>query len=165
MHRQGFITDIIGFGQHIALIGVSVAVVVDSAHYYRDTNIIQDSFGNTYHESFRFRPGIWNDFRYDAAYVVYNLNRSYSTFSADIVIAAGVHSNAEFMVEVTLDNNLTPVRSVDGIDVRTGSMPIEVDVSGVTTMTITVRGGPGIRGIGTARGDVRLVNALLHNND
>jgi len=127
-------------------VGLATVVVVDSREYNHSEDIFTDSFGNHHHESFRFNPqGNWNRYHTEfsdsgnAAYAVFNLNRGFSTFSADIVAPEGLNSNAEFLIEIAFDENIVPVTYVSGFNVRTGSQRIQADVSGVTTMTITVR--------------------------
>ncbi|MCL2828253.1 MAG: protein kinase [Oscillospiraceae bacterium] len=146
-------------------VGLSTVVVVDSSAYSHSEDIFTDSFGNHHHESFQFTPranGWRNRYEYsdsgNSSYAVYNLNGNFRTFTADIVAPSGLHSDVEFLIEITFEDNRTPITFVEGYTVRTGTRRIEVDVSDVTTMTITVR----VRGgSSTLQHSIRLVNAEL----
>ena len=151
-------------------ISLSTVVVVDSRHYSHSEDLFIDSFGNHHHESFRFDPVInSNLYNYNrefsdsdrTAYAVFNLNRGFTTFSADIVAPEGLYSYAEFLVEITFDENIIPVTYVSGFNVRTGSRFIQTDVSGVTTMTITIRTRDNSGRTWNQHQNIRLVNAEL----
>ena len=146
-------------------VSLASVVVVDSRHFVHFEDIFTDSFGNHYHESFRFYPRTGSSNAYSnadrASYAVFNLNNNFNLFSADIVAPEGLASDAEFLAEISFNNNATFEIVADGFNVRTGMVSFEVDVSGATTMTITVR----VRdsGWGNNARSIRLVNAVLSN--
>jgi len=161
------ITGEIGRIEDLRPVSLADVVVVDFRNYSHSTDIFTDSFGNHHHESFRFRAdnnpyrNYYREFSNSgrAAYAVFNLNREFTTFSADIVAPEGLNSNAELLIEITFDENNIPVTYVSGFNVRAGSRPIQADVAGVTTMTIIVRARHGDSM--WRQHDVRLVNAEL----
>jgi len=141
-------------------IGLANVVVVDSRHYEHFLDIFTDSFGNHHHESFLFNPrASGNDFSVAdrTSYAVFNLNREYSTFSADLVAPAGLYSGAEFLIEIWLDDSTAPVTFAEGFNVRTEIQRIEANVEGALIMEISVR----TRGGGGSWHAMRLVNAEL----
>lgn len=162
--------------EQISMIGdirpISLAslVVIDSRSYAHSVNLFIDSFGNHHHESFEFVPRVSNHGREysnsnSASYAVFNLGRNFETFTANVVAPVGTNSDASFSIEVTFDNNPTPVTFVSGFNVTTGETLIDVAVVGVEIMTITTR----VRGIEGRTGtnvngsshQVRLVDAIL----
>jgi len=145
-------------------VGLSTVVVIDSSRYYYSDDIFTDSFGNRYRDSLCFKPqaGSYETFSdtREFSYAVYNLNKNFARFSAEIVAPEGLRSSADFLVEVSFEGNPAPVASHEGLNVRTGVRSLEVDVSGVTTMTITVR----VKSSGSYWGNehsIHLVNAEL----
>lgn len=158
--NDGRLMDSINRIDGLRPLSLSTLVVVDSANYYRSISLFTDSFGNHYHESFRFYANTREGYHDRArGYAVYNLGGEFRTFTAYVVAPAGLASYAEFLIEITFDEIPTPVTFVEGFNVRTGARRISADVSGATTMTITVRG----RGAGwnNRYHSVRLVNAEL----
>ena len=145
-------------------VSLGTLVVVDSQRYGRDANLFTDSFGNHYHESFWFSAnggGGYHEGR--RGYAVYNLGDNFTRFFTEIVAPAGLNSNVEFLVEITFNENPTPVAFVEGFNVRTGIRYLDVDVTGVTTMTITVRARGYREAWRNNYHNVRLVNATLSN--
>jgi tetratricopeptide (TPR) repeat protein len=126
---------------------LSDLVVIDSQKYEAKTDIFVDSFGNKYYESYEFTPEMYNrssyynndeKFNSDRAYAVYNANKGYKTFSADIVAPSGLDSDAQFLIEVYTDENIEPVWSTWDYSVRTGAAHIDINISGITKLNITV---------------------------
>jgi tetratricopeptide (TPR) repeat protein len=152
-------------------VNLSTIVVVDSRHYKHSNEVFTDSFGNRYRESFELRPSTnspsWqaasSEFSESdrAAYVVFNFNGDYKAFSADIVAPTGLESSAEFEIEVFFEEDLnpTPVVTIRSFTVRTGATPLQIDVSGVITMTIIVRVRDSIRS--SNHHSIHLVDATL----
>ena len=141
-------------------VSLATLVVVDSFNYSHSVNPFEDSFGYRHHETFRFNPGHAFDYaRGDNSFAVYNLAGRYTHFSAEIVAESGIRSDVTFLIEITLDDNVTPVAVVEGFNIVTGATLIEADISGATTMVITVRAATGRNRAG--RSPIRLVNAVL----
>jgi len=126
-------------------VSLAAVAIVEAREYFHNTELFADSFGNEHRESHRFNPQITSGAHRsysapeDSAYVVYNLNGNFKTFSADIVAPARLNHWVEFLITITLDNQDEPILVVERFNSRTIARTLELDVSGVTTMTITVR--------------------------
>ena len=126
---------------NIQSIDLSSVAIIDSFEYNIVNDVFTDSLGNRYNESHWFAPDCRGGFNEnDTAYVVYNLNKDYTNFSADIVAPSWLGSTAYFLVEITFDYSAIPIKTIENFNVQEGLVNINLDVSGVTSMTITVRG-------------------------
>ena len=135
---------------------LSSVTVIDSKRYEAFKEVFEDSFGNIYPDSYQFMPRqtrsygsnsiidvafYKNDTREtsnDIAYAIFNLNKNYKTFSAEVVTPAGLASGAQLLIEVYVDDNPMPAALIQGITVRSGSQPISINVEGVTQLRVDV---------------------------
>jgi len=142
--------------------GVSLSTVeVISSNYYRvGDQLFISSSGHRYHESFEFSVSTYGDyFDYTNSYVIYNLNSNYTAFFAEVVAPINLDENLEFLVEIAFDAE-EPEITIEGFNVSMATVPIELDVSGVTNMYVIVR-GRGREGTSDSLDSIRLGNAML----
>lgn len=105
---------------------LSDVVVIDSQGYQYYDDLFTDSFGNTY--------GAAHEFSANNRYAVFNLDQSYATFSAKLVASEKTGSDARMAVAIYADDQL--VYSVSAYDKQTGAVDINLNVTGVTKLTI-----------------------------
>jgi len=140
--------------------GVSLSTVeVISSNFYRASDqLFISSSGHRYRESFDFSVSTLGDYFDNAySYVIYDLNDNYTAFFAEVVAPINLDENLEFLIEIAFDD-AAPVVTIEGFNVSMATVPVELDVTGVTSMYIIVRG----RGGSTAPHDsIRIGNATL----
>ena len=139
---------------------LSTAEVINSNNYRVSDQLFISATGHRYHESFEFSARADGDyFDMEFSYAIFNLGNSYTTFFAEVVAPIYLDENLEFLIEIAFDDDPVPVITIEDFNVAMATVPVELDVTGVTNMYIIVRG----RGRGEVPGfeSIRFGNAIL----
>jgi len=141
-------------------VSLSTVEVISSNHYRASDQLFISSSGHRYHESFEFSVSAFGDyFDNTYAYAIFNLDGNYTAFFAEVVAPINLDENLEFLVEIAFDTE-EPVITIEGFNVSMATVPVELDVSGVTNMYIIVR-GRGREGATGSLDSIRFGNAEL----
>lgn len=103
-------------------------VVIDSSYYEGQVALKKDSFGNLHDGAIRLDAS-------NNAYVLYNLNKQYVTFTGAFVAGEDTGSGGVLNVEIYCDDKL--VYSKSGITKQTAQLDFSIDVSNVDVLKIT----------------------------
>ena len=128
--------------QELMPISLSTLVVINSRNYLHELGLLIDNLENHHREWFSFRVSVEDteDEHLDnRSYATHHLNGDFSLFTADIVATPELHPDTQFLIEVTLDDDASPVFSFGGFTAQTGIVRINADISDAATMTISVR--------------------------
>ena len=106
--------------------------VNDSLNYLHQIEFFTDSMGSHHLESFQFNALAGQ------SYAVFSLDGGFRTFTVNVVAPTGLPSDVDFFIEVTLNDEDTPAAFIESFNIDTGMERISVDVTGATTMTISV---------------------------
>ncbi len=106
---------------------LSDLVIIDSSRSGTYDRLFVDSFGNVHNGKTEFNTG-------KDAYVLYNLDKKYTTFSGCIVAGTGTGNKATMNIEFLVDDN--PVFNKEGITRNTPQIDFELDVANASTLKI-----------------------------
>jgi len=147
---------------------LSTIEVIASNRYRTSEQLFIGSSGHRYHQSFTFDPSTSGGyFEHSFAYATYNLASDYTAFFAEIAVPMEQDERFEFKIEISFDDSIEPVKTIEDFNISMAPVSVELDVSGVTNMYIIVRGrGTPLGGAGLFRYDyIRFVNATLETRN
>lgn len=106
---------------------LSDLVIIDSGSSGTYNRLFVDPFGNVHNGKTEFNTG-------NEGFVLYNLDKKYTSFSGTIVAGTRTNSNSVMNIEFLVDNN--PVYSKEGITRDTPQIDFELDVANASTLKI-----------------------------
>ena len=122
-------------------VSLSTVEVIESHWYTVAEGLFIASSGHRYHESFIFSPNTRGEYLNNLySYAIFNLDNRFTTFSAEVAAPSELGEHLEFLIEIAFDDIVEPVISIEDFNVTMHPVPIEIDVTGVTSMYIIVRG-------------------------